>query len=66
MENVTLTLTVQEAVDVANIIGQLPTQSNAYPLFVKIKGQIEAQAQAAQPAAQAAEPTAPEAAPAAN
>jgi len=66
MENVTLTLTVQEAVDVANIIGQLPTQSNAYPLFVKIKGQIEAQAQAAQPAAQAAEPAAPEAAPAAN
>ena len=66
MENVTLTLTVQEAVDIANMIGQLPTQSNAYPLFVKIKGQIEAQAQAAQPAAQAAEPTAPEAAPAAN
>ena len=66
MENVTLTLTVQEAVDVANIIGQLPTQSNAYPLFVKIKGQLEAQAQAAQPAAQAAEPAAPEAAPAAN
>jgi len=66
MENVTLILTVQEAVDVANIIGQLPTQSNAYPLFVKIKGQIEAQAQAAQPAAQAAEPAAPEAAPAAN
>jgi len=66
MENVTLNLTVQEAVDVANIIGQLPTQSNAYPLFVKIKGQIEAQAQAAQPAAQAAEPAAPEAAPAAN
>jgi len=66
MENVTLTLTVQEAVDVANIIGQLPTQSNAYPLFVKIKGQIEAQAQAAQPASQAAEPAAPEAAPAAN
>ena len=59
MENVTLTLTVQEAVDVANIIGQLPTQSNAYPLFVKIKGQIETQAQAAQPAAQAAEPAAP-------
>ena len=57
MENVTLTLTLQEAVDVANIIGQLPTQSNAYPLFVKIKGQIEAQA--AQPAAQAAEPAAP-------
>jgi len=55
MENVTLTLTVQEAVDIANMIGQLPTQSNAYPLFVKIKGQLEAQAQAAQPAAQAAE-----------
>ena len=61
MENVTLTLTVQEAVDVTNIIGQLPTQSNAYPLFVKIKGQIEAQAQAAQPAAK---PDVPEAAPA--
>ena len=66
MENVTLTLTVQEAVDVTNIIGQLPTQSNAYPLFVKIKGQIEAQAQAVQLAAPEAAPAAPEAAPAAN
>jgi hypothetical protein len=51
MDQITLTLLAQEAVDVANIIGQLPTQSNAYPLYTKIKTQIEAQAKAAAPVA---------------
>jgi len=54
MDEITLTLTLQEAVDVANLIGQLPTQSNAYPLFNKIKEQIASQAQAA-PSAKPAE-----------
>ena len=45
MDNVTLTLAAQEAVDVVNIIGQLPTQTNAYPLFIKLKAQVEAQIQ---------------------
>ena len=47
MDNVTLNLTAQEAVDVVNIIGQLPTQTNAYPLFQKLKAQVEAQIQPA-------------------
>ena len=43
MDEIKLSLLPQEAVDVANIVGQLPTQSGAYPLFMKIKGQIEQQ-----------------------
>jgi len=48
MDEVKLSLLPQEAVDIANILGQLPTQSNAYPLFMKVKAQIEEQAKAAQ------------------
>ena len=44
-QTITLTLDAQEAVAIANIIGQLPTQTNAYPLFLKVKSQIEQQAQ---------------------
>jgi hypothetical protein len=40
---ITLTLLTQEAIAVANIVGQLPTSSNAYPLFMKLKSQIDAQ-----------------------
>jgi len=43
MNDVTLTLTAQEAVDVINIIGQLPTQSNIHPLYVKLRTQVEPQ-----------------------
>ena len=43
MSEVTITLTAQEAVDVINIIGQLPTQSNAHPLWLKLRGQVETQ-----------------------
>jgi hypothetical protein len=50
MDTVTITLTPQEAVDVVNIIGQLPTQANAYPLFVKIKNQVVSQQAPATPA----------------
>ena len=48
----TLTLSAQEAVAIANIIGQLPTQTNAYPLYLKVKSQLESQMQAEQPAAE--------------
>jgi len=43
MSDITITLTAQEAVDVINIIGQLPTQSNAHPLYLKLRTQVEAQ-----------------------
>lgn len=43
MSEVTITLTAQEAVDVINIIGQLPTQSNAHPLYTKLRSQVEPQ-----------------------
>lgn len=38
-----LTLTVEEVNAILQVLGQLPTASNAYPLLVKIKGQAEAQ-----------------------
>ena len=40
---VTITLTAQEAVDVINVIGQLPTQANAHPLYMKLRSQVEPQ-----------------------
>ena len=43
MSEVAITLTAQEAVDITNIIGQLPTQSNAHPLWLKLRGQVEPQ-----------------------
>jgi hypothetical protein len=43
MQEVTITLTAQEAVDITNIIGQLPTQSNAHPLWLKLRNQVEPQ-----------------------
>jgi len=43
MTDITITLTIQEAVDIANILGQLPTQSNVHPLYVKLRTQVEAQ-----------------------
>jgi hypothetical protein len=38
-----LTLNVNEVNAILQVLGQLPTSSNAYPLLVKIKGQAEAQ-----------------------
>jgi hypothetical protein len=43
MNDLTITLTAQEAVDIVNTMGQLPTQSNAYPLYMKLRTQVEAQ-----------------------
>jgi len=55
MQEVKLTLTAEEAVAIVNTLGQLPTQSNAYPLFMKVKTLTEAQLQpsAEQPSAPA-------------
>jgi hypothetical protein len=38
-----LTLNVNEVNAILQVLGQLPTSSNAYPLLMKIKGQAEAQ-----------------------
>ena len=53
MKDVTYTLTSQEAIDIANVIGQLPTHSNAHPLFLKLKQQLEAQLNSEEPPAEA-------------
>lgn len=38
-----LTLTPQEAVAVVNVLGQLPTSSGVFPLWEKLRGQVEPQ-----------------------
>jgi hypothetical protein len=43
MSDIAITLTAQEAVDIVNTMGQLPTQSNAYPLYMKLRTQVETQ-----------------------
>lgn len=40
---INLTLTVDEVNAILQVLGQLPTASNAYPLLVKVKSQAEAQ-----------------------
>lgn len=40
---INLTLTVDEINAILQVLGQLPTASNAYPLLMKIKAQAEAQ-----------------------
>ena len=37
-----LELTDQEVIDIINVLGELPTKSNAWPLKNKIAGQLEA------------------------
>lgn len=41
MDNVKLEMTLEEAVAIVNLIGSLPTQQGAYPLWVKLKEQVE-------------------------
>lgn len=43
MKEVTLTLTVEEVNAIAQVLGDLPTKSGAYPLVVKIVGQLDSQ-----------------------
>lgn len=41
MNEVKLEVTLEEAVAIVNLIGSLPTAQGAYPLFAKLKGQVE-------------------------
>lgn len=40
-EPVTLTVTLEQAVALCNLVGQLPTQSNAYPLWQTLVAQVQ-------------------------
>lgn len=40
---ITFTLTQEEATAIYQVIGQLPTSSNAHPLFMKLGEQLNAQ-----------------------
>ena len=53
MQNVTFTLTQEEANAIFQLVGQLPTSSNAHPLFLKLAEQLKAQAEVPQPPQQA-------------
>lgn len=41
MSDAKLEMTLEEAVAIVNLIGSLPTAQGAYPLFVKLKAQVE-------------------------
>jgi hypothetical protein len=43
MQELTLTLTLEEVNAVLQVLGELPTKSGAYPLVLKIKEQADAQ-----------------------
>ena len=41
MQDVTLSLSLEEAVAIVNLLGSLPTAQGAFPLFQKLKAQVE-------------------------
>ena len=41
MNEVELKVTLEEAVAIVNLLGTLPTQQGAYPLWQKLKAQVE-------------------------
>jgi hypothetical protein len=41
MESVKLEMTLEEAVAIVNLIGSLPTSQGAFPLYMKLKEQVE-------------------------
>lgn len=43
MNEITLTLSVEEVNAILSVLGDLPTKSGAFPLVVKIKEQAESQ-----------------------
>lgn len=43
MNEITITLTQQEAFNLISIIGELPTKTNAHPIYVKMAEQYNAQ-----------------------
>lgn len=52
MQDITLTLTVEETNAILQVLGDLPTKTGAWPLIVKIKGQAESQMKAPEDAIQ--------------
>lgn len=42
MESVKLEMTLEEAVAIVNLLGSLPTAQGGYPLWAKLKDQVEA------------------------
>ncbi len=44
MKELILRLSMDEAIAIAAVLGDLPSKSGAYPLMMKIKEQIETQA----------------------
>lgn len=47
MDQITFTLTPQEAQAIINVLGDLPTKSGAFPLLQKLAEQVQAQTQGA-------------------
>lgn len=43
MQDVTLSLSLEEAVAIVNLLGSLPTSQGGFPLWQKLKAQVEAQ-----------------------
>ena len=41
MSDVELKVSLEEAVAIVNLLGSLPTAQGAYPLFLKLKAQVE-------------------------
>jgi hypothetical protein len=41
MQDVNLSMTLEEAVGIVNLLGSLPTAQGTYPLFLKLKAQVE-------------------------
>ena len=41
MESVKLEVTLEEAVAIVNLLGTLPTSQGGYPLWLKLKTQVE-------------------------
>lgn len=41
MNEISLTVTLEEAVAIVNVLGSLPTHQGAHPLWVKLRAQVE-------------------------
>jgi hypothetical protein len=49
MSDVELKLSLEEAVAIVNLLGSLPTSQGGFPLWQKLKAQVEAQMPKEQP-----------------
>jgi hypothetical protein len=41
MNDITITITMAECADIVTLLGNLPTSSNAYGLWAKVKAQLD-------------------------